>query len=146
MKRISFFLLAFSLLAFLMFLTPTSSQMAGEQEFSPLTTSKPLPPQDSLAPQSKFVKAKDPIKNRYIVMLNDDVVTKKASGKARRSQIAAIAETHARRHGGKVGQIWENGLHGFSIELPSEKAAIELSESPDVKWVEEVFSLYPSGS
>ena len=128
-----------------MFFSHTSSQVVDQSEFSPLKTARPVPKDESYLPQTKIVKAKDPIKNRYIVMLNDDVVTKQASGKARRHQIAAIAEGHAQRHGGKVSQVWENGPSGFSIELPGEKAAIELSENPDVKWVEEVFSLYPSG-
>ena len=39
--------------------------------------------------------------------------------------------------GGKVGFIYETALVGFSIELPNEAAALAISRSPRVKYVEE---------
>ena len=48
-----------------------------------------------------------------------------------------VADSFAQRHGGRVGFIYETALVGFSIELPNEVAAIAISRSPRVKYVEE---------
>jgi len=110
-------------------------------EFSPLRTSRPAPAQDPQAPSTKFVRMPNSVPNRYIVVLNDDVVSDKAALDTRHAKVTAIADTLARIHGGKVGFIYETALKGFSIELPNEAAAIALSENPRVKWVEEVARL-----
>src|SRR5207253_8856612 len=47
-------------------------------EFSPLVTSRPAKPQRSLVPQTKFGKVAKSTPNRYIVVLNDDVVASNA--------------------------------------------------------------------
>ena len=57
-------------IAILVLSSTRSSQM---QE--PPTTSRPEQQQGSSKPASKFVKTKNPIANRYIVVLNDDVVS-----------------------------------------------------------------------
>lgn len=142
MKRIKTYLIVLCITA-LPFL-PIRTQSQGEKvpsEFSPLTTSRPSPVDESYVPATKFVKIQDAVPNKYIVVLNDDVVPVTASLKAKQAQIAAIAEDHAKGQGGKVGFIYETALTGYSIELPSEKEAIALSESSEVKWVEEVTSL-----
>jgi Peptidase inhibitor I9 len=106
-------------------------------EFSPLVTSRPRQPQPTLVPSTKFVKAQNAIPNSYIVVLNDDVVTKDASLQVRHAQVTTIANRHALAYLGKVGYIYESALYGYSIELPGEAAAISLSQDPAVKWVEE---------
>jgi hypothetical protein len=88
--------------------------------------------------QAKFIKpSKNVIPNHYIVTLTDDVVTKTASIDVRRAQVTAIANKFAQLHRGKVGFIYETALFGFSIELPNESAAIVISRSPKVKFVEQ---------
>lgn len=70
-------------------------------------------------------------------MLNDDAVSKNANANARRTQVSTIADSFVQQHGGKVGFVYETALSGFSIELPNEAAAIAISRSPRVKYVEE---------
>ncbi len=77
------------------------------------------------------------VPNHYIVVLNDNVIDGKATLEVRQAQVRAIAESFAQLHGGKVFFIYETALFGFSIELPNEAAAIEISRSPKVKSVEE---------
>jgi subtilisin family serine protease len=77
------------------------------------------------------------IPNKYIVVLNDQMVSSKAAVDVRRSQVRAVADNMAQLYGGKVGFIYETALKGFSIDLPDEKAAIALSRNRQVKFVEE---------
>ncbi|HYV00272.1 MAG TPA: S8 family serine peptidase [Pyrinomonadaceae bacterium] len=88
-------------------------------------------------PQNKFRKVSNAIPNSYIVVLNDDAVNKNANANSRRTQVSSIAGSFAQLHGGRVGFIYETALVGFSIELPNETAAIAISRSPRVKYVEE---------
>ncbi|MDQ3668552.1 MAG: S8 family serine peptidase [Acidobacteriota bacterium] len=139
MKRIKNNLVALSIVALVLFPMPTSGQTQDyPPEFSPLRTSRPRPPQLPLVPPTKFVKVQNAIPNRYIVVLNDDVVPSDAPLDVRRAGITAIANSHAQLHGGRVGFIYETALKGYSIELPNEATARALSENPQVKWVEEV--------
>jgi hypothetical protein len=107
-------------------------------EFSPLVASRPRPQQRSLVPPTKFVKIQNPIPNKYIVVLSDDLVSDQAALATRRAQVTAIANSLAQIYAGRVGFIYETALKGFSIELPNEAAAIAISQNPQVKWVEEV--------
>ena len=120
------------IITILVFSSTSSSQM---QE--PPATSRPEPQQGSSKPASKFVKSKNPIANRYIVVLNDDVVSNNEPLKVRRARVTAIANRHARTYGGKVDYIYETALKGYAIELPNEAAAIAISNLQQVKWVEE---------
>jgi len=113
-------------------------------EFSPLRTYRPRPQQRTLEPVAKFNKVQSQIPNKYIVVLNDDVVSSLAALETRRTQINAVANGLAQIHNGRLGFIYETALKGFSIELPNEAAAIALSQNPQVKFVEEVGKLYPS--
>ncbi len=106
-------------------------------QFAPSRTSRPRPVQRSLVPATKFLKVQSPVPNKYIVVLNDDVVSSNGPTDLRRQQIGAIANTLAQVHGGRRGFVYESALKGFSIELPNEAAAIALSQNPQVKWVEE---------
>jgi hypothetical protein len=123
----------------LIFPLPTSGQTEDyPPEFSPLRTSRPRPEQGSLVPPTKFVKVQNAIPNRYIVVLNDDVVRGDASLAVRRARITAIAQNQAQAHLGRVGFVYETALKGYSIELPNEAAAIAISQNPLVRWVSEV--------
>src|SRR5687767_15653072 len=143
MKSLKICFVALSVVAFASFPTLTKGQSKeGDRiiyppEFSPLVASRPRPVQRSLVPSTKFVKVENAIPNRYIVVLNDDVVSSDAPLNVRREQVTAIANAHAQAHFGKVGFIYETALKGYSIELPNEAAAIAISQNPQVKWVEE---------
>src|SRR6185295_18943331 len=115
MKKIEQYLAGLGLVALLLF---------------PLAISAQRTPQ-------KFRKVSNAIPNSYIVVLNDDAVNKNANANARRTQVSTIAGSFSRLHGGRVGFIYETALFGFSIELPNEAAAIAISRSPRVKYVEE---------
>lgn len=127
-----------SVIALLVFPSSASSQ---PQEYPPASSSLRIyqaeRSQASLTPPKKFVKTKRPIPNRYIVVLNDDVVSNDAPLEVRRARITAIANSHAKTQRGKVDYIYETALKGYAIELPDEAAAIAISNLPQVKWVEE---------
>src|SRR5260370_23386146 len=154
MKRkrivILFVALALGIMALVFISMPMRAQNQGypfpglPPEFSPLRTSRPRPPQRSLEPRAKFNKVQDAIPNKYIVVLNDDVVSSQAALEARRARVSGVANSLSQVHAGKVGFIYETALKGFSIELPNEATAIALSQNPQVKFVEEVGRLYPS--
>jgi subtilisin family serine protease len=138
MQRIKNYLVALGIVTVGLFPVTTSGQLPDyPPEFSPLRTSRPAKAQRSLVPRTKFVKVKNAIPNRYIVVLNDDAVAINAHLEARRAAVTAIANRHALAHLGNVGYIYETALKGYSIELPSEAAAIAISNEPEVKWVEE---------
>ncbi|HKU72582.1 MAG TPA: S8 family serine peptidase [Pyrinomonadaceae bacterium] len=122
MKKIKEYFVGLSLIALLLFPAAISAQ------------STTLPPQPS---QMKFRKVPNAISNSYIVVLNDAAVSQTSTVNARRSQVSAIANSFAQQHGGRVGFVYETALVGFSIELPNETAAIAISRSPRVKFVEE---------
>jgi hypothetical protein len=132
MQRLKNYSILSLIIAILVLSSTRSSQMQG-----PPTTSRPQQQQGSSKPASKFVKAKNPIANRYIVVLNDDVVSDNEPLEVRRAGVTAIANSHAQTYGGKVDRIWETTLKGYAIELPNEAAAIAISNLPQVKWVEE---------
>ncbi|MGA9994808.1 MAG: S8 family peptidase [Pyrinomonadaceae bacterium] len=120
--------------------TSTTGQSKSDNrtiEFSPLQTSRQQPTQRPLTPPTKFVKVQNAIPNKYVVVLNDDVVFDQSTVAARRTKVKAIANTFGQVHGGKVGFVYETALKGFSIELPNEAEAIALSKNPQVKFVEE---------
>lgn len=103
--------------------------------FSSTTSSRMQEPPATSPP--KYVKSKNPIANRYIVVLKDDVVSDKDPLEVRRAGVTAIANSHAETYGGKVDYIYETALKGYAIELPNEAAAIAISNLPEVKWVEQ---------
>jgi subtilisin family serine protease len=138
MQRFKNFGISILIFALLVVPSTTSSQNPEPPpEFSPLTTLRPVGPQRPRTPSTKFVKKKKPMPNRYIVVLDDDIVPDNVPVEVRRERLAAIANRHAQRHGGTVDFIYETALKGYAIELPNEAAAIALSNSPGVRWVEE---------
>ena len=132
LHRLQYYSILSLAIAILVFSSTTSSQT---QE--PTTTSRPEQQQESSKPASKFVKSRNPIAKRYIVVLRDDVVSNDASLEVRRAGVTAIANRHAKTYGGKVDYIYETALKGYAIELPNEAAAIAISNLPQVRWVEE---------
>ena len=96
MQRLGNYAILSLIITILVVSSTTSTQI---QE--PPTTSRPDQQQDSSKPKSKFVKAKNPIPNHYIVVLNDDVVSDNASLEVRRAGVAAIANSHGQTYGGK---------------------------------------------
>ena len=138
MKRLKTYATSLLIIALLVLPSTTSSQQQEHPpEFSPLKTSRPEPQQGPLTPSTKFVKVKRPVPNQYLVVLNDDVVPDNAPIEVRRERITEIANSHAKTHGGRIFYIYETALKGYAIELPNEAAAIAISRSPRVKWVEE---------
>jgi hypothetical protein len=129
LKKYSILLLTFAILV----LSSTSSSQMQE----PPATSRPEQQEGSPKPASKFVRAKNPAANQYIVVLNDDVVSDDAPLEVRRAAVTAIADSHAQTYGGKVNSIFETTLKGYTAELPNEATAIAISNLPQVKWVEE---------
>ncbi len=137
MRKVTICLIVLGVLALAFISMPMRAQNQGyPPEFSPLRTFRTPPAQRSLVPATKFLKLQNPIPNKYIVVLNDDVVSSSAPVDVRRAQVSAIANSLAQAHGGKRGFVYETALKGFSIELPNEAAAIALSQNPQVKWVE----------
>ncbi len=135
MQRLKNSAISIVILALLVLPSTTSSQnQENLPESALLRTVRPVEPQ---SPVTRFVKAKKSIPNRYIVVLEDDVVPNNDALEVRRGRMAAIANSHAQVRGGKVDFIYETALKGFAIELPNEAAAIAISKSPRVKWVEE---------
>lgn len=149
MKSFKIYFIALSIFAFALVPVLTIGQSLTSEsesyppEFSPLLTSRARPQQASLEPQAKFRKAERAIPNKYIVVLNDNVVSGSTT-RTRRAQVNDIAKDIVELHGGKVDFIYETALKGFSVELPSEALAIALSQHPLVKYVEEVGTFYPS--
>jgi hypothetical protein len=126
----------YSILSLTIAILLLSSTRSGQMQ-EPPPSSRPEQQQGSSKPASKFVKAKNPIPNRYIVVLNDDVVSDNAPLEVRRAEVTAIANRQAQTYGGKADRIYETTLKGYEIELPNEAAAIAISNLPQVKWVEE---------
>jgi subtilisin family serine protease len=64
---------------------------------------------------------------QYIVVLKNTLS---------KSNVAVVADDLARKHAGELRFVYEHALKGFSVQLP-EDAAIALSQSPLVEYVEE---------
>jgi len=137
MLRLKNFAVSFVVLALVAL---PSSKASQSQDPSPESaspkTSRPVEPQEPVKP-AKFRRTKKPIPNRYIVILEDDVVSDDLPVEVRRERIAEIANSQVKPHGGKVDYIYETALKGYAVELPNEAAAIAISKLPRVKWVEE---------
>lgn len=80
----------------------------------------------------KFLRAARPVRNEYIVVLNDLA----AGPKGEHSLVRTVAANLRAIHGGTINRIYQHALLGFSIRLP-EAAARRLSLDPRVAFVEE---------
>lgn len=135
MQRLKDLAILLVIVAFVTLTSTTSSQNTG--------TSRAEAPQSSGRPQTKFVKRPNALPNRYIVVLNDEVADNKSPREQRLKRVTEIANRHALAHLGRADYIYETALKGFAIQLPNEAAAIAISRSPEVQWVEEDQSLQP---
>lgn len=109
---------------------------------SPTTTTKAF--------SSKIKKAKNPIPNSYIIVLNDEVIERKAklntsnaSTNSRKStqllEDIAVEDTAteiAQKYSGEITHTYTSTVKGFSLKLRSEQAEI-LSNDPRIKYIEE---------
>ena len=93
--------------------------------------------QQQPSPPTKFIKHKNVIPNRYIVVLNDGIVADNLPQEVRRERVTAMAAEHAKTYGGTYDYIYETALKGYAITLPDEAAAIAISNLPEVRFVEE---------
>ena len=72
----------------------------------------------------KFLRAKEPVLNQYIVVLQDG------------ADVRSISGEHVHARGGEVGPTFHHALRGYVLRAP-EAAARAISEDPRVKYVEE---------
>jgi subtilisin family serine protease len=75
--------------------------------------------------KAKLLKKERPVKDRYIVVLEDRV-----------ADVEAVADELVTKSRGRKDHIYAKAIKGFSANL-SEKAALELAADPRVKYVEE---------
>jgi subtilisin family serine protease len=136
----SFAVFAVSILVLALIAWPSITSSQNER------SSRPETPQRLRRSHTRFVKKSDKsrIPNRYIVVLNDDVVADDNPREARLERVTEIANSHALAHLGRVDYIYETALKGYAIELFDEAAAVAISRRPEVQWVEEDESLEPA--
>lgn len=91
----------------------------------------------------KFRRSALPVRNRYIVVLNDQAVKENigsqfddANGDALRDNVRMIADEMAGFHGGNIHHVYAGALKGFAVEM-SEAEAQELSQDARVNYIEE---------
>lgn len=138
MQRLKNYAIPFLIIALLVLPSTTSSQnQVPSPNFSPQSTSRPVESPGRVIPSTKFVKKQKAMPNRYIIVLDDDIVSDNVPVEVRREGVSAIASSHAHPHGGAVDYIYETALKGYAIQLPTEAAAIAISKLPRVRWVEE---------
>src|SRR5438309_8084469 len=91
MRKVKICLVVLGVLALAFISMPMRAQNQGypfpgyPPEMSPLRTFRTPPAQASLVPATKFVKVHNAIPNKYIVVLNDDVVSSNAPVDVRRA-------------------------------------------------------------
>ncbi|MGD9630026.1 MAG: S8 family serine peptidase [Pyrinomonadaceae bacterium] len=91
-----------------------------------------LLPQTTSGQKGKFRRSENGVKDRYIVVLNDEYVDKFASDPAIESEAYHLTGVY----GGEVKATYASALKGFVVELP-ERAAIALSQNDRVAFVEQ---------
>jgi subtilisin family serine protease len=78
------------------------------------------------------------VPGHYVVKLKDDAsVTERG--------IPATARQMAGRYGAKVGDVWQQALHGFSTTMSADQAQ-KLAADPDVAWVQQQQPYHVEGS
>jgi subtilisin family serine protease len=78
-------------------------------------------------PDNKFRKVKKPLRDQYIVVLNDDT---------RPEDVEFVANQLLTRHRGNTRSVYKHTIKGFSIQM-TEDEAIALSQEPTVAYVQE---------
>lgn len=82
--------------------------------------------------KSKFHRSNQPIPNKYLVLLNEEFVSRSAQG----PEVEAEALFLTSVHGGKVQAIYSNAVKGFLAEMSANEAEA-LSRDERVQFVEE---------
>jgi subtilisin family serine protease len=82
--------------------------------------------------RSKFHRSSNPLANRYIVILNEDLVGEFAEG----PQVEAEAQSLSFMYGGSVRRVYSNAIKGYAAEM-SQAEAEALSLDERVLFVEE---------
>jgi subtilisin family serine protease len=141
MKTILNYSIALGIAALL--LLPLSAGAQHGPTLSPVKTSRPAAPQTTLQPKAKFSRATEPIPNKYIVILNDDVVPGRGAGSVRSAQVKAAAANLTQQYGGRVGFTYD-ALKAFSIDSLNEQEALALSRNPQVRLVEQAGMMHLS--
>ena len=123
MKTILYFCIALSITALLLFPFSAGAQRAAQ-------------PQRTFQPRAKFNRVENPIPNKYIVILNDDVAPGRGASSLRSARVNAAAANLTQQYGGRLGFTYD-ALKAFSVDSLNEQAAIALSRNPQVKFVEQ---------
>lgn len=89
-------------------------------------------PQKTSARKSDVVKAANAIPNRYIVVLDDNVVGENAAS----PQVEAFSQYLANAYGGDIKETYSSALKGFVVEMTA-KQAEEMNLDSSVKTIEE---------
>jgi subtilisin family serine protease len=123
MKKILNYSIALSITAVLLFAFPAGAQHVPQS-------------QRTFQPNAKFNRVENPIPNKYIVILNDDVAPGRGASSARSAQVKAAAANLTQQYGGRLGFTYD-ALKAFSVDSLNEQAAIALSRNPQVRFVEQ---------
>jgi subtilisin family serine protease len=91
---------------------------------------------ESQAKDRFHAAAQNGVKDRYIVVLEDQFSSSSRPPGRHGPSVPEVASALARLHAGQVLQIWEQALPGFLVELPA-AAALALSRDPRVRFVEQ---------
>src|SRR4051794_35813088 len=75
---------------------------------------------------TKYKTSPNPIQNRYIVVLSDNLS----------SDVAETTNNLSTEYFGTIDKVYEDAVKGYSVETTSEEAR-RLSEDPRIKYVEE---------
>ena len=90
------------------------------------------PPAGAQAGKTKIRKKAHPVKDQYIVVLEEWA----AQPFGENSFAQHVAEDIARAHGGRLKHVYKHALLGFSVSLTEEQAE-RLTDDPRVAYVEE---------
>ncbi|MFM2006596.1 MAG: hypothetical protein RLZZ09_2251 [Pseudomonadota bacterium] len=88
-----------------------------------------------LALAGQYVATKNPIPNRYIVLLKGTMPAADMMGSSFQATTNKGQEINA-RYGGSVTEVWSNVVQGFAMDLTEDKARA-LANDPEVALVEE---------
>jgi subtilisin family serine protease len=97
-----------------------------------LMTVGTLLPLKTSGQKSKFHRSNQPIPNQYIVVLNEDFVSRSAEG----PEVEAEAQFLSSLYGGQVRRVYSNALKGYSATMSANEAEA-LSRNERVQFVEE---------
>jgi len=88
------------------------------------------------AGEGKIRRSPQPIKDEYLVVLQDSIPEDK---------VPEVARRVANAHGATPTRIWHSALKGFLVTMPEGRAEA-LSRHPDVRFVEENAEVFLSGT